>query len=261
MISDFTIITRHFPENNDLVIFPIGDLHLGAAEHIESAWREFRTNILEQPNAYIVLVGDLLNNATKNSLSNVYDEVLRPREAKKQMVEMLNPLRDRILCAVSGNHERRSSRDVDDDIVYDILCKLDLEDVYRENMAFLKIQIGNVKGDGKTNPTYVLTVTHGAGGGVLTGGVVNRAERFAYAIDGTDALILGHSHKPFTTQPGKLKIDPFNNVVSIKPFKVVCATSWLSYGGYAAQKMLLPTSHTIQKLILSGKNKDLRVEM
>ena len=141
MISDFTIITRHFPENNDLVIFPIGDLHLGAAEHMESAWREFRTNILEQPNAYIVLVGDLLNNATKNSLSNVYDEVLRPREAKKQMVEMLNPLRDRILCAVSGNHERRSSRDVDDDIVYDILCKLDFQKRHIFTINIFQIQL------------------------------------------------------------------------------------------------------------------------
>ena len=261
MHSDFTLIQKQFPERNDVVVYPIADIHLGAAEHMKGAWREFRTKILEQPNAYLVLDGDLLNNATKMSLSNVYDEVIRPREAKKMMVEMLTPLRDKILCAVTGNHERRSSRDVDDDITYDIMCKLDLEDLYRENIAFLKLQFGKQNGNGSTNPTYVLVCTHGAGGGVLTGGVVNRAERFGYAIDGADALIIGHSHKPFVTQPGKLKIDPFNNVVSIKPFKVVCASSWLDYGGYAAQKNLLPSTHTVQKLILSGDHKELRVEM
>jgi predicted phosphodiesterase len=261
MISDFTIIARQFPENTDIVVYPIADIHLGAFEHMETAWREFRTKILEQPNAYITLGGDLLNNAIKTSVSNVYDEVMRPREAKKLMVEMLSPLKDKILCAVSGNHERRSSRDVDDDITYDIMCKLDIEDRYRENIAFLKLQFGKPKGDGARNPTYVLVVTHGAGGGALTGGVVNRAERFGYAIDGADALILGHSHKPFTTQPGKIKIDPYNNIVSVKPFKVISASSWLDYGGYAAQKTLLPSSHTVQKLILSGGHKELRVEM
>lgn len=261
MNSDFTMIVKHFPENNDLVLYPVCDIHLGAAEHMESAWREFRTKILEEPNSYILLGGDLLNNATKTSVSNVYDEILRPREAKRLMVEMLKPLKDKILCSVSGNHERRSSRDVDDDIVYDIMCKLDVEDRYRENIAFLKLQIGDQKGDGRYNPTYMIVVTHGTGGGVLTGGVVNRVERFGYAIDGADALVVGHSHKPFTTQPGKLKIDPYNNVVSVKPFKVVSASSWLDYGGYAAQKNLLPTTHAPQKLILSGNKKEMRILM
>ena len=31
MLPDFTIIQKHFPENKDLVIFPISDIHLGAA--------------------------------------------------------------------------------------------------------------------------------------------------------------------------------------------------------------------------------------
>jgi predicted MPP superfamily phosphohydrolase len=261
MLHDFTIIVKKFPENKDITIVPVGDIHLGAAEHMEAAWREFRTKILENPNAYILLLGDLLNNAIKSSVSNIYDEIIRPREAKKMMVEMLKPLKDRILCAVTGNHERRSSREVDDDAVYDIMCKLDLEDLYRENIAFLKIQMGDQNGNGQYNPTYVLVVTHGAGGGVLTGGVINRAERFAYAIDGADALVVGHSHKPFVSQPGKLKIDPYNNIVSVKPFKVISASSWLDYGGYAAQKNLLPTTHAAQKLILCGNKKDLRVEM
>jgi len=174
-------------------------------------------------------------------------------------VKMLEPLRDKILCAVSGNHERRN-RDVDNDITYDIMCKLDLEWVYRENIAFLKIQIGRQNGDGTKNPTYVLTVTHGSGGGILTGAAVNRAERFGYILDG-DALIVGHTHKPFVTQPSKIKIDAQNNRVSIKPFKVVSMTSWMTYGGYAAQKMLLPTSHAPQTITLCGKRKQIRVEM
>lgn len=259
MISDFTLITKHFPENNDIVIVPVGDVHLGAAEHMESAWREFRTAVQNEENTYIILLGDLCNNAIRNSVSNVYDEVLRPREQKRLMVEMLEPLRDKILCAVPGNHEARSSKEVDDDVMYDVMAKLDLEDLYRENIAFLKIQIGNLTSNGTRNPTYTFAITHGGGGGILTGGAVNRAERFGYAIDGADALIVGHTHKPFNTYPGKIKIDANNNRVSVKPFHVVNCSSWLDFAGYAMKHMMLPTAHVAQKILLSGKSKDMKI--
>jgi predicted phosphodiesterase len=261
MLSDFELITHHFPENKDIVIFPVSDVHLGASEHMEKEWAEFCRQIKETPNAYIVLGGDLINNATRNSVSNVFEETMRPREQKKLIAEMLLPIRDRILCAVSGNHERRSGKDADDDPTYDIMCKLDIEHLYRENMPFVKVRFGKVDFNGGHNPTYMLAVLHGAGGGMLTGGAVNRNERFGYVIDGADCLIVGHTHKPFVTQPSKIKIDPYNNKVDIKPFKVVSSTSWLNYGGYAAQKMLMPSSHAPQVITLCGKRKNIKVTM
>lgn len=259
MISDFELITHHFPDRNDITIYPISDVHLGAAEHMTREWELFCQRVKNEPNSYIILGGDLISNATRNSVSNIFEETMRPREQKKIMVTMLEPLRDKILCAVSGNHERRN-RDVDNDITYDIMCKLDLEWVYRENIAFVKIQMGKPRGDGKKNPTYILTVMHGSGGG-LTGGTVNKNERFGYVLDGADALIVGHTHKPYVTQPAKLKIDAQNNRASIKPFKVISMTSWMTYGGYAAQKMLLPTSHAPQTITLCGKRKLMTVTM
>jgi predicted phosphodiesterase len=261
MQNDFDLIKYHFDKNDDIEIYPISDVHLGAAEHMDVEWDSFCSHILEKPNAYITLGGDLINNSTRNSVANVFEETMRPREQKKRMAEMLEPIKSRILCAVTGNHERRSAKDADDDPTYDIMCKLDLEDIYRENIAFVKIQIGDVKGTGTANPTYTLVVTHGAGGGMLTGGSVNRNERFGYVIDGMDCLIVGHTHKPFVTQPSKLKIDPYNNKVSLRPFKVVSSTSWLNYGGYAAQKMLIPSSHAIQIVRLCGDHKDIKVTM
>lgn len=261
MISDFTMITRHFPGNDGLTIYPIADVHLGAAEHMESAWREFVARVSEEKDSYLILAGDLIDNGTRNSVTDIFKATMPPREQKKLMAEMLSPVKDKILCAVPGNHEARSGKDADDDPVYDIMAKLDLEDLYRENLAFLKLQCGDLHGNGAKNPTYMIVVAHGSGGGILTGGVVNRAERFGYAIDGADALILGHSHKPFTTQPGKIRIDPYNCNVSIKPFKVISATSWLEFGGYAARKNLLPSSHAPQVMRLCGKYKEIKIEM
>lgn len=261
MLSDFEMITHKFPERPDLTIVPISDVHIGSAEQMWDEWESFCKRILSNPNIYITLGGDLINNGTRSSVSNLFEETMRPRDQKRLLVEMLTPIKDRILCAVSGNHERRSGRDADDDPTYDILCKLDIENLYRENIAFVKIQMGDQKSNGKLNPTYMLVVTHGAGGGALTGGAVNRNERFGYAIDGADAIIVGHTHKPFITQPSKIYIDKYNNNVSVKPFKVISSTSWLRYGGYAAQKMLAPTSHAVQTITLCGTKKEILATM
>ena len=48
MLSDFEIITRHFPENNDIKIYPISDVHLGAAEHLTAEWDNFCKRIYDK---------------------------------------------------------------------------------------------------------------------------------------------------------------------------------------------------------------------
>lgn len=261
MLPDFEMIVRRFENRPNLTIIPISDIHLGAAEHMEKEWAAFCDMVLSDENVYLILAGDLINNATRSSVSNVFEETLRPREQKRMMVEMLKPISDRILCCVSGNHERRSLKDADDDPCYDIMCKLDIEDRYRENIAFLKLQMGKKKAAGNRNPTYTFVVMHGSGGGIFTGAAINRNERFGYVVDGMDCLIVGHSHKPTISQPGKIKINHHNNTVQMTTFKVVTASSWLKFGGYAAQKMLLPSSHAIQTINLNGKKKEISITM
>lgn len=61
---------------------------------------------------------------------------------------------------------------------------------------------------------------------------------------------------------GEISIDPKNNTVSQKTYTVISTVPWLNFGGYAAQKMLLPTDTCRpQKLLLSAKKnyKDIQV--
>lgn len=223
---------------------------------------DFLKMVESTPNVYLALAGDLINNATKSSVSNVFEDIYRPSEQKKMMAKLLEPVKDRILCAIPGNHEARSGKDADDDPMYDIMCKLDIEDRYRENIAIVKIRFGdNQKGSGRDNPTYIIAVVHGSGGGIYTGGAVNRNERFGYVFDGIDGLITGHTHKPVLSVPSKIHVNPRNNTVSLTPFRVITATSWLKYGGYSARKMLLPASHVLQTMTLSGNKKEILTTM
>lgn len=260
------MIQHRFLGGHDITIVPVSDVHLGSPNCMEQEFIKFIHTVKETPNMYLVLGGDLIENGTRSSVGDsVFRQKMPPSQQKKEMANILSEVQDRILCFVPGNHERRSAKDADDDPVYDIAAKLDLEHLYRENIAFVKIQLGlpenpnGTKNHASLRPTYMIVVTHGAGGGILTGSAVNRSERFSYVVDGMDALIVGHTHKPFTTQPGKIKIDMYNNNVSVKPFKVISSTSWLEYGGYAAQKMLLPATHCIHTLTLRGNGKDIVV--
>lgn len=249
MLSDLDLICHRF--DGDIKIYPISDVHLGAMEHAEKEWQAFLKKV-EAEDSYLILAGDLLNNSVRSAkFANPYDEVLRPREAKRRMVEYLKPIKDRILCVVTGNHECRTDRDSDQDLTYDICTKLDIEHLYRQNVAYMCIGVGN-RPDTKPLSSYTFVVTHGHGGGIYTGAAVNRDERFGNVIDGLDCLVTGHVHKGFVTKPAKIVIDARNKTVSMKHYVVISCVSWLNYGGYAAKAMLLP-SHTSDPQVLHLK--------
>ena len=254
MLNDFDLISHQFP--GEISIYPVADVHLGAVEHCETEWQAFLKRV-EQENAYLILAGDLLNNSTRGTrFANPFDEVLRPSEAKRRMVEYLKPVKDRVLAVVSGNHEQRTLRDSDQDLTYDICAKLDVEDRYRENMAYMAVSLGKRSNEDKPETTYTFCVTHGTGGG-FTGAAVNRNERYGNVIDGLDCLVVGHVHKGFVTKPGKIVIDARNKVVLLKHYVVISCVSWLNYGGYAARGMMPPakTSEPQKLKLIADKNK------
>lgn len=112
MIDDFELIVHKFNDREDRHIYLLGDVHLGAKECLEAEFAKFLQTVKDDYAGYLILLGDLLNNGVKSSVTNVYDEVLMPGNAKRQMIEYLEPVSDKILCAVTGNHERRTLREV-----------------------------------------------------------------------------------------------------------------------------------------------------
>ena len=244
LLSDFVMIKHQFPR--EIVIYPIADVHYGAVEHNEQGWRRLLDEILAQDNEYVILNGDLVNNSLRGSIgSGVYeDKTVPPRLQKEYMVEALRPLSERILCATSGNHERRTTRETSQDITLDIMARLSREELYRENAAFMSVQIGD-------RDNFTFCVTHGSGGGgIYTGASVNRGERFAQIVD-VDCLVTGHTHKGAVTRPSRLVLSLRNGTVIQKEYLVVSCVPWLAYGGYALQQMLTPSTHSQpQKLVL-----------
>ena len=67
--DDFEMIVRRFPQNKDIRVYAVGDLHAGAIHSDLKGWERFNQIIQDDPYAYLIILGDMMNNATKSSVS------------------------------------------------------------------------------------------------------------------------------------------------------------------------------------------------
>lgn len=252
MLDDLLSIRKNLPlkdHPDGITIIPLADAHYGSEQFNEVRWHKAIQRIQDDPDCYCVLVGDLIDNGLKNSITNVYKQTAMPGEQKRWLANELSPIKDKILAAVGGNHERRTTREVDSDPLYDVMLFLGIEEVYRQNIAFLAVAFTyETKGEVKSRNLYQFAITHGAGGGMYIGSSANKAERYGQNIDGIDCLIVGHTHKPLTFPSAKLVFDTHNRLVETRQFVVVVASSFLDYGGYPVQKLLSPTANVLTEI-------------
>lgn len=239
----------------EIEIFPLADVHLGAQGSMIQAFYALVGQISKQDNAYVTLQGDLIDNGTRNSVTNIFKATMPPSQQKREMAKALEPIREKILCMMPGNHCRRSGKDADDDPMYDIAAKLDLEDRYREDMAFIRIGLGAKRGhqmNGKPY-SYILACIHGAGGGATPGAGINRADKFLQTLDGVDVLLHGHSHRPYVLPGAKLVVDAANKRVTRRRTLAMGTSSWLDYVDYPVLGMLpITTVGEANKIVLHG---------
>ena len=243
MKSDFDIISHEFPELKEIHIYPIADVHLGSQEHNQQKFLKVVKMINDDPVGYCVLVGDLCDTALKNSKSDIYSASMTIMDQLATAAEQLRPLAEtgKILGMVGGNHEKRISREVGLDASFIIAEKLGIADLYRPAMCFIQIKINTTDPSHDNRKCYYIGMTHGNGGGT-TYAFLNKNQQFAQICEGCDALITGHTHKPAAITPARLRIDRRRQKITVVPILCVTASSWLDYGGYALEKMLLPAA-------------------
>ena len=227
MLDDFVPII-HKLDGRTIKVWAVADVHIGARECDLQGFRRFVSKLGDDD--YVALCGDLVNNGIAGSHSSIYEESIMPGMAQvERAVELLTPIKDKILGAVGGNHEARSRKAVDLDPMYTIMCMMGIQHLYRTNFAMLRVILAN----GNTKQRYALMLIHGK--------TENKKRQFAYSVEGVDAIISGHTHNGIVEKPARLVFTSRNNVL-VKPLVSLTATSWLSYGGYAAAALYKPAA-------------------
>ena len=245
MLDDFTLIQAKYEHLDHLNMYPIGDVHIGSKECDLELLKQWVDVVKNDPNGVVVVIGDMMNMGLKNSKSNIYEELLSPMQQKEVLYELLLPIADKIIAGCPGNHEYRSVREVGTNPMYDVFCRLRIEDRYRENVCFLKVTVGK---QGKNPNTYGVVLTHGSS--------KNKDEKWTYSVDGCDCFISGHTHEATHKPLGKIRMDLTHNKVKTVGYQHIVVVPFQHYGGYAVRGKYMPNHiGQFQRIQFDGTSK------
>ena len=92
-------------QQNEIEVHVIADVHLSDPNCDIRGVQKRVADIAAKDNAYAILAGDLIDNATRSSVGDIYSTQLSPMEQIQLANKTFAPLKGRILCAVPGKHE------------------------------------------------------------------------------------------------------------------------------------------------------------
>lgn len=240
-------------------IITLADLHIGDKDCDMELVKEL-INKVKQKDYYCILNGDILDNAIMDSVGNTYDETYNPIEQLEIAIELLKPIKDKILCITCGNHEERTNRKVRIDLAYLIAQSLGLKDRYCEDgSGVVFLSLGELKSTKETNGSgnarqvaYSIFVSHGCKGGSTLGGKVNALKSYENIVTNCDVYIGSHTHQASIFPTTTFEVDTRNKSIYRRNKLFLSNGSTLNYGGYAEKANYQPNAMVYPTLELNG---------
>lgn len=234
----------HLPETSPVII-PIADTHIGEELFDEEELIKY----LKRAD-YIILNGDIMNTATKNSVSFSYGS--NPQQDLDEATRIFEPYKDKILAVIEGNHEYRVSKEVGISLTQMFCLKLGIVDKYARDGAYLFINVGNTK------TLYRIYATHGSGGGKSIGGKANGLGAMSLGVD-ADIYVRSHTHQPIVMQQDYIRSNPRKHTIQQGTQWFINTGAFLHYGGYAERFGFKPSTIITPVIVLGGNERYIRV--
>lgn len=176
---------RVLPEGYASVVF-LGDIHYGSPQFDKPRFLAMLDYCLKSK-AYVLLMGDLIEVGTKNSVgAGVYEQEVNADSQFEQMVKWLTPLAEakRILGVHIGNHEERVYKDCGVNLGKAFARELGIP--YLGDACWSAFKVGG--------ETYTLYTLHGRTGSKFDGTALLALERISVSFN-ADLVAMGHAHK------------------------------------------------------------------
>ena len=221
-------------------IYPIGDIHIGSLHCDESAITEQLTQIGK--NSFVIGMGDYFD-AILNSDKRFDTDGLAPWVKRGNVIEsqrnrlkaLFNPVRGKILCLLTGNHEESLHLSKQDDITQNLCTDLGAD--YGGYSCFLVLKFKR-KNSNEVHQ-YIIHAFHGAGAAQTDGARLNRLMSLVNDIQ-ADIYLMGHLHAMTQHTPDRL-VYRNGRIKSIKLAATITG-SWLK-----AYTMNMPASYAERK--------------
>ena len=252
-------IKINLPRNlKGVEIHTFADWHIGDKACDIEAIRAQVSYIQEKENAYVICNGDLMNNATKTSVSDCYAEEIPPMQQLETLCNLLNPIKDKILMLTQGNHEARTYRTDGIDLTALAAKQLGIYDRYVREGGVIFLRVGKANNNhGRKNGQvcYTIYATHGSGGGRKEGAKAIRLADMASIVD-CDVYCHAHTHLPMIMKQNFFRIDTSNSAVAEVAKLFVNTAAQLKYGGYGQTYEFKPSNTTSPIIYLCGTKKE-----
>lgn len=234
---------------SDLILVPIGDLHIGDKCSRLDLVRQAINYVKHRDNARVVLLGDILNVATKTSPgAGPFDQNMDTTDQIKLAVELFSPIKDQIITSLTGNHCDRLSNHAGLDIAE--LLALSLNVPYGGFSSVINLTVGK--------QAYTVYLTHGHGGGTTKSGVLNAIKKLANIYPGADVYLRGHSHQ-FMVVPERTFTGD-NGQICPRDRYYVDTGSFTDYlGSYAERANYQPVIPSCWSIKFSAKRHNIKI--
>ena len=242
-------------KNNEFQIMVLGDMHIGDDLCDIKLIKETIDYVKNTKNCYVILNGDLLNNALKTSKSDVYKETMTMEEEQDLLIDLLKPIKNKILVMATGNHEYRTNLIAGINPLKAVAYALDIKDRLVENSYVLDIGFGSYNNNQKF--VYTIYGIHGGNGsGRRAGNTVNALQDMALIVPNADLYIHSHTHTIINHSDMIFLHDKRTKKLKEHQRTFYNANAFLKYGGYAEQKGYRPTDRTPSVVTVKGFRKN-----
>lgn len=248
-------------------VYTLADLHIGDPHSDESEILHRVKVAADDPYGLVILNGDLMNTALRNSVSDVYGELMSPMQQITALVTLLKPIAGKIIGVTTGNHENRTYRADGIDITRLVCRELGIEEKYAPEGVLVFLRFGSRCkhaqhiADGR-NPRqwYSIYATHGSGGGRKEGAKAIRLADMAAIVD-ADIYIHSHTHLPMVMKQSFFRADSSNCTAKQVQKLFVNTGATLCYGGYGQAQEFKPADTSTPIIHLEAKHKRMNATM
>ena len=219
---------------------PLGDSHIGAPNCAETRLRRRVSGIAANPNAYAILGGDVTDaikpqdmkrfdvncladwiiegdaDSTREKLGDILHQQF------ERAADIFEPIKDRILGAIEGNHEHAIFKYHNQNIHRALCQRLGIPDLTDE--AFIRLRFKRCS----AVVVVKMYIRHGYGGGRTPGTEPNKLDRMLAEWEDADICFTGHTHTADVLPPKPKLYVPNTGKL---PKEFLCRYRWAANWG------------------------------
>jgi len=259
-------------------LIPLGDIHLGNSSVDLVKLKAIVKYIQEKKNTYWIGMGDYVEAINYSdprfdpstvdikglTLKNL-DKLVQLQI--KELVEVLEPIKEKCIGLLRGNHEEVIRKFNQYDVIYEIAKDLDLDRsllLYDTAIVRMLFERKAVLGKSCHSKQIDILVSHGNAGGRTYGYKSNRLSELAKWFI-ADVYLLAHSHTKQAQSSTQIYFDRSGNQQKKKTISAITGCFLKSYdvdkNSYAEKMCLPPTDIGVAKIMIQPETGDIHISL